>query len=654
MEDEEGKEEGTDEKKAPSFTPVKAIMPITMMVVLIVVTLALALWIGPYFDALGITSEMSEYADNPLYAFVFLGFVIAFAVFILVLRKLLKRRRFKLKYIFAFAVLLSSLYILTPVVDIIANGFPEVWEEYDLDIDGIRGALPLDPEDPGKGIIIVADTSFHVLERDEYEYDEIWMIDGLEETFDPHFSNGLWAFAGKDRGENRYWTVDVEGEETSSGTVENENGSMDLIGVSVAYPNGTHYLISFWEGEGNWSLLANKPGSESSWSPIEYLGTNEGPFHPIFGWSNNRFHYVADDSVRYLKLEASEEKLKTTGGGGAGIGNFTWTVSQGENVLLWSPDPYLRVGDESPTKENVIITTFIIEGNSHTHTKEGYHTGPVENGYMVSFTEKNEDHRLLYLSGDEVGVITPDSEDTYSLPEDPIAVFQDGPGGDIYLVFEGAVLIGDFEDQERMQLWIQVSAFLISLGILVLLLKVPKWWIIDISGILMGAGVVALMGTSFPLLFTLLLLILLAIYDAISVYKTKHMISLADAVVESKMPILLVFPMRLDYRYEDETNLMDPKRKRESLFMGLGDVIIPGILVVSSFAWLPRAEGLFGISGPLTVALFSLAGMLLGYAVLIGWVLKGKAHAGLPPLNGGAILGFLLGHLLVYGTFVFW
>ncbi len=149
-------------------------------------------------------------------------------------------------------------------------------------------------------------------------------------------------------------------------------------------------------------------------------------------------------------------------------------------------------------------------------------------------------------------------------------------------------------------------------------------------------------------------MVLLAVYDAISVYKTKHMISLADSVVESKMPILLVFPMRLDYRYEDETNLMDPKRKRESLFMGLGDVIIPGILVISSFAWLPKADGLLGLSGPLSVALFTMLGMLLGYAILIRWVLKGSAHAGLPPLNGGAILGFLIGHLLVYGSFVFW
>jgi presenilin-like A22 family membrane protease len=174
---------------------------------------------------------------------------------------------------------------------------------------------------------------------------------------------------------------------------------------------------------------------------------------------------------------------------------------------------------------------------------------------------------------------------------------------------------------------------------------------------LMGAGVIAIMGISFPLPFTLLILVLLAVYDFISVYKTKHMIALADSVVEAKMPILLVFPMKWSYRYEDETNLMDPKRKRESLFMGLGDVIIPGILILSAATFLSPVGGirLFGfIYPPVAVALFALVGMLVGWGSLMFFVIRGKAHAGLPPINSGTILGFIIGMLVVYGTVVFW
>jgi presenilin-like A22 family membrane protease len=662
MENDEGKAEGPSrtEEVSSSFTPIKAVMPISMMVVLIITTLALALWIGPYFDALGITSEMSEYADNPLYAFVFLGFVIAFAVFILLLRKLLKRRRLKLKYIFAIAVLFSTLYILTPLVDIVANGFPETWENYDMDIDEMRGALPLDPENPGTGLIAVTDTSFHVLERKEYEYEEIWSVEDLDSTFDPHFSGGLWVFAGTMNGEYSYWTVDIYGTETSSGVPENNDTASVLIGISVAFVNDEHYLINFWEGNGNWTLSSTKVGEEGPGTRIENIGINEGPFIPVSGWSDDRIHYTRENEVRYMILTVSDSGLKATSGGGSGLRNRTWISARGEYAISFTNDPTTIPHEEDISRNTVVVNMQIIEGSTISMSVFNYATTTIISPYHVSYAHDREsgttleDFRLIYLYGKEVGVKAPGSHDKYTFTSEPLSVFQDGTDGDIYLVFDGTVLKGQFDEKERMQLWIQVTAFIIAVGMMILLLRIPKWWIIDLSGILMGAGVVAMMGTSFPLLFTILLMILLAVYDAISVYKTKHMISLADAVVESKMPILLVFPMRLDYRYEDETNLMDPKRKRESLFMGLGDVIIPGILVVSSFAWLPGAPGIFGLSGPFTVAIFTMAGMLAGYGILMRWVLKGKAHAGLPPLNGGAILGFIIGHLLVYGSIIFW
>ena len=65
---------------------------------------------------------------------------------------------------------------------------------------------------------------------------------------------------------------------------------------------------------------------------------------------------------------------------------------------------------------------------------------------------------------------------------------------------------------------------------------------IDISGIIVGAGAIAIFGMSLGILLVIILLIVLAIYDAISVYKTKHMIDLADTVMDLKLPILLVIP----------------------------------------------------------------------------------------------------------------
>jgi presenilin-like A22 family membrane protease len=36
---------------------------------------------------------------------------------------------------------------------------------------------------------------------------------------------------------------------------------------------------------------------------------------------------------------------------------------------------------------------------------------------------------------------------------------------------------------------------------------------------------------------------------------------------------------------------------------------------------------------------------MVGLVILLGMVLKGRAHAGLPLLNGGAIAGYLVGAL---------
>jgi presenilin-like A22 family membrane protease len=46
----------------------------------------------------------------------------------------------------------------------------------------------------------------------------------------------------------------------------------------------------------------------------------------------------------------------------------------------------------------------------------------------------------------------------------------------------------------------------------------------------------------------------------------------------------------------------------------------------------------------------TLVGGLLGYLALMTYVARGKAQAGLPLLNGGAILGYLVGGLLFVGS----
>lgn len=188
------------------------------------------------------------------------------------------------------------------------------------------------------------------------------------------------------------------------------------------------------------------------------------------------------------------------------------------------------------------------------------------------------------------------------------------------------------------------------------LFRYPEWWVVDAAGLSVAAGVTALVGINFGILPALLFLVALAVYDAIAVYKTKHMVTLADAVSGLRLPILLVIPKRLPYSFRQEAGLqeqLDAGDERAAMFMGLGDIIIPGVLVVSAFANLPGGLLLLGVTGNLLVALATLVGTLAGFALLMRFVLTGRPQAGLPLLNAGAIAGYLLAYALVFRDLTF-
>jgi presenilin-like A22 family membrane protease len=197
-----------------------------------------------------------------------------------------------------------------------------------------------------------------------------------------------------------------------------------------------------------------------------------------------------------------------------------------------------------------------------------------------------------------------------------------------------------------------VLASAASVLLLAALALEPQWWVVDLVGFVAAGALIALLAISFAILPTVILLIALAIYDAVAVYGTKHMVSLAEVVSDMKLPILMVMPSGTGYDYARSGGVAvqrtKPVEEREALFMGLGDVVFPGILVVAAYVWLPATSRLGGIGGNLWVALGTLVGSLLGYALLMRLVAGGNPQAGLPLLNGGALAGYFLTFLLVF------
>ncbi len=201
------------------------------------------------------------------------------------------------------------------------------------------------------------------------------------------------------------------------------------------------------------------------------------------------------------------------------------------------------------------------------------------------------------------------------------------------------------------------------------LLLYPEWYVIDAAGVVIGAGAAGLFGISFGLLPAIVLLTVLAVYDAISVYGTEHMLTLADGVMDLKLPVVLVIPLTLSYSFLDDAPSTDgggsdepveadggdetadaasadrpDATERDVFFVGLGDAVMPAVLVASAAVFAP-AEPLFEGFALSLPALTAMVGTVCGLVVLLWLVMKGRAHAGLPLLNGGAIGGYLLGAL---------
>jgi presenilin-like A22 family membrane protease len=185
-------------------------------------------------------------------------------------------------------------------------------------------------------------------------------------------------------------------------------------------------------------------------------------------------------------------------------------------------------------------------------------------------------------------------------------------------------------------------ALLPTLAVLILLRYYPEWYVIDAFGIFVCAGISSLFGVSMTVLPAMLLLVVLAIYDAISVYKTRHMVSLAEGVIKIKAPLLFVVPKSRDYSFRKSqiSILGGESQKMGAFFLGLGDAIIPTILVVSA-NWSLSAASYFGVTLP---ALGAMLGTYLGFLLLMT-TSRAKPQAGLPFLNSGVILGFLVGCL---------
>ena len=159
-------------------------------------------------------------------------------------------------------------------------------------------------------------------------------------------------------------------------------------------------------------------------------------------------------------------------------------------------------------------------------------------------------------------------------------------------------------------------SIILSLIVVFIRYKLRKWYILNYCTIILSVGVVSFLGTSLKPLIISILMILLSLYDIISVKKTKHMITLADDVME-----------------KGGSQVFRAKLGEETIVIGAADIIFPNLLVISVYYN-------YDLIYSLLTSLFSLIGLLL--------VTKFYNREGVPamPFASLGILGFLIASLL--------
>ena len=163
-----------------------------------------------------------------------------------------------------------------------------------------------------------------------------------------------------------------------------------------------------------------------------------------------------------------------------------------------------------------------------------------------------------------------------------------------------------------------------------------EWYVVDASGIMLVAGVSSVWGVIVGIWAAVALLIIFAVYDYISVYKTKHMIVLAEAAVDENLPLLFVIPSRRGTKLNDIT--FAGRGEHGAMMLGFGDIAMPSILVVSAFTYSYPVNWFYFV-------LFTMIGVLAAMFLLFFTNVE-KPAPGLPYINTGAILGFLAAFIL--------
>lgn len=173
------------------------------------------------------------------------------------------------------------------------------------------------------------------------------------------------------------------------------------------------------------------------------------------------------------------------------------------------------------------------------------------------------------------------------------------------------------------------TLFAVALGLAFAIAKffLPK--LKNAAAILATGGVGVIFGISLGILPIIIMLLLLSIYDFIAVFKTKHMVKMAEVLIKNDLAFTVSASVK-----EGKPRFTE-KGERNRIDLGTGDIVAPVMFDVSALSLSPIAS------------LFIFIGSIVSIVLLMYFAMRKKVILpALPPITLGMLVFFILGRLL--------
>ncbi len=180
----------------------------------------------------------------------------------------------------------------------------------------------------------------------------------------------------------------------------------------------------------------------------------------------------------------------------------------------------------------------------------------------------------------------------------------------------------------------EIMAFIFTLVLISSYIFWPFVWLHNFVLVLTLPGIAALLGTSLDPWTAAVILVAISVYDYVAVYKTKHMVKMAKAMIAGRAIFAMIFP---EHWHGFKAHINEAHPGEGFMMLGTGDFVFPLIMAVSAYGISQTASWI--------VFVFALMGLLLMHLIFMFQKSRQPMPA-LPPIAAFAILGFVVGVIL--------